>query len=588
MRCANTINTFIRGLLLLGSTAAQLRSVGLAVPDHQLASLQRPLGLVPKAIFTRKKLQAPKLCPSYGESQWTGSITVSDQRDLFYWYFDSRNDPEHDPIIVAFPGGPGGSGVLLALGANGPCLLEEGESRPNAWSFNNNASILFLDQPSGTGFSRLANGAPLLDNDQDAAKDFQRFLQLFFSEAFPEKRHLPLHIYTASYGGHYGPVYLHHILESRRHGSDVAFWGDIRSLTLHDPQIDWMATFVGTYPFLCDNKETAGLLNETACEFIADNMPEQKRLGHGCHAAYNGGSECRAAYNHGVEVIQAPYTDLRLDLGDFHRKCPEGYSYPICKQTGIEVMEKFMNQDWVKKDLRMPLDSRFIALNMDIWNAFHESGSWHTPTTKELIDVLDAYKEEQIGNIKVMILNGNWDVIINTQGNLWLSDRLTWSGQSDFRSKQLQPLPEGLGITGAWKATKDGNFAFVAVDGVGHFPSGAQSEVLTSAGTMRAFLSQGLFAPSAAFTIAVLIITNALPITIPLTTGTDAGLRDGNAAAVARLATCCTLVLAGLVFLNAPIAALPQAFWAFPIAKFFGFEAFAFTFPSTAGADTYL
>lgn len=140
-------------------------------------------------------------------------------------------------------------------------------------------------------------------------------------------------------------------------------------------------------------------------------------------------------------------------------------------------MNEFMSQDWVKEDLGVPLDHRFIAWNSIMWQAFHDSGSWHVPTTRELIDVLDAYRDEGgVGDIKVLIFNGNWDVILNTPGIIWLANRLKWSGQSDFRMKQFQPLPEGMGVTGEWKATMDGRLALLTVDGVGHYPTSAQSE----------------------------------------------------------------------------------------------------------------
>lgn len=125
----------------------------------------------------------------------------------------------------------------------------------------------------------------------------------------------------------------------------------------------------------------------------------------------------------------------------------------------------------------MPLAYRFSVWNMEMWQAFHDSGAWHTPTTKELMDVLDAYSDEnKVGDIKVLVMNGNWDVIINTQGSLWLMDRLGWSGQREFKDKEFQPLPIGLGINGTWKATSDGRLAFLGMDGVGHYPWGAQSE----------------------------------------------------------------------------------------------------------------
>jgi hypothetical protein len=39
-------------------------------------------------------------CATYGEKQWAGTVDISDERRLFYWFFDSRGDPEKDPIII--------------------------------------------------------------------------------------------------------------------------------------------------------------------------------------------------------------------------------------------------------------------------------------------------------------------------------------------------------------------------------------------------------------------------------------------------------------------------------------------------------
>ncbi|KAJ6790295.1 hypothetical protein PWT90_09961 [Aphanocladium album] len=477
MHLADSLVMLVPALLLCGA-AAQLLPTDTKVADVKQAGFQKPFEAAPERPSARTQVEAPTLCPSQGESQWTGFIPVSGERDLFYWYFDSRSDPEHDPIIINFSGGPGGSGMLGALGPNGPCTLKGDEVRPNPWSSNNNASILYLDSPAGAGFSRVADGTPLPSTDLEAAVDFQRFLNVFFTDAFPEKRHLPLHMQTKSYGGHFGPVSLHHILESRRNDSDLAFWGDIRSLTLYDPHIDWTPTFIGLYPLLCDNKETAGLLNAMACEFLAEHMPEQKRLGRACRAAYDGGSECRAAHDYGLDVMMAPYKDLRLDLTDFHEKCTQEYKDLLCRDVGLKTTDDFMNQDWVKVDLGVPIECRFSILNRDIWHAFHDSGSWHVPTTEELADVLDVYREENIGDIKVLYMNGNTDVLWNTPGAIRLLHHLRWSGQSEFRNKRFQSFPEGLSHTGTWKATADGRLAFFAIDGVGHFPSGTLSKCL--------------------------------------------------------------------------------------------------------------
>ena len=152
------------------------------------------------------------------------------------------------------------------------------------------------------------------------------------------------------------------------------------------------------------------------------------------------------------------------------RRCPADAEYPFCKQPAIELVERYLNQGWLKQEIGLPPDYYFQDINTKIWQAFHDSGAWYSPTTKELIDVLDAYAEdEKVGDIKLLVLNGNLDFMVNTPGTMWQYEQLRWRGQSDYQSRQFRPLPEGLAATGSWKATGDGRLAFVAIDDAGHF-----------------------------------------------------------------------------------------------------------------------
>lgn len=104
-----------------------------------------------------------------------------------------------------------------------------------------------------------------------------------------------------------------------------------------------------------------------------------------------------------------------------------------------------------------------------MFDTFDESGAIFKPTTQELADVLDIHSDvNNLGDVRVMALNGNLDFLVSTAGNIWQYERLGWSGQAEYNIKKWQPLPKGLAATGSWKATSDGRLAFVAVDDAGH------------------------------------------------------------------------------------------------------------------------
>lgn len=85
---------------------------GLSVSAHHQASLQQPLWNLQTSKSSGAELppfkagnysiheQGNSTCATKGERQWTGTIDVSDERRLFYWYFDSRSNPANDPIVI--------------------------------------------------------------------------------------------------------------------------------------------------------------------------------------------------------------------------------------------------------------------------------------------------------------------------------------------------------------------------------------------------------------------------------------------------------------------------------------------------------
>ena len=75
----------------------------------------------------------------------------------------------------------------------------------NEFSWNNNANVLYLDQPLGTGFSTADSIFKYRWSEFDVAYDFYMFINHFMIK-YPEYKHRELFITGESFAGHYIPA----------------------------------------------------------------------------------------------------------------------------------------------------------------------------------------------------------------------------------------------------------------------------------------------------------------------------------------------------------------------------------------------
>ncbi|KAH8204107.1 hypothetical protein TruAng_001789 [Truncatella angustata] len=104
----------------------------------------------------------PGICETTpGVKSYSGYLTLPStpyqpySQKLFFWFFEARNSPETAPLSIWLQGGPGAPSVDQALGENGPCIAQSDSNSTvlNPWSWNNYANLLYIDQPTQTGFS---------------------------------------------------------------------------------------------------------------------------------------------------------------------------------------------------------------------------------------------------------------------------------------------------------------------------------------------------------------------------------------------------------------------------------------------------
>ncbi|KAH0839339.1 Alpha/Beta hydrolase protein [Lanmaoa asiatica] len=119
---------------------------------------------------------------------WAGLLPISDDpnetRQLFFWFFPPGPEGSLDDLIFWTNGGPGCSSLEGLLQENGPLSWSWGQAKAtvNEYSWTNLSSVLWVEQPVGTGFSQ---GTPNIENEDQLAEQLVGFMQQFL-EVFSE------------------------------------------------------------------------------------------------------------------------------------------------------------------------------------------------------------------------------------------------------------------------------------------------------------------------------------------------------------------------------------------------------------------
>ncbi len=94
-------------------------------------------------------------------------------------------------------------GLFTEMGPWRP--MSDGQLARNPYSWTKLASMVFLEQPVGVGFSYTTNKAGIEDfNDYRASRDNLMIIKKFF-ETYPERKGQDFYLASESYGGHYIP-----------------------------------------------------------------------------------------------------------------------------------------------------------------------------------------------------------------------------------------------------------------------------------------------------------------------------------------------------------------------------------------------
>lgn len=264
----------------------------------------------------------------------------------------------------------------------------------NPFSWNNNASVIFLDQPVNVGYSYSGTD---VTSSSAAGKDVYALLTLFFQQ-FPEYAKQPFHIAGESYAGHYIPAFASEILSHKKRNINL------QSVLIGNGLTDGLTQFAYYRPMACGEGGYPAVLDESQCQAMDNALPRCQSLIQSC---YDSGSpwSCVPASIYCNNAMYGPYQRTGSNVYDIRKPCEAGNN--LCYPQ-LEYVASYLNQQGVMDALGAEV-SKYDSCNMDVNRNFLFAGDWFKPFHRLVPKILEE--------IPVLVYAGDADYICNWLGN---------------------------------------------------------------------------------------------------------------------------------------------------------------------------
>ncbi|CAG8639201.1 7570_t:CDS:2, partial [Dentiscutata heterogama] len=407
------------------------------------------------------KYKEPKLCDE-NVQQYSGYIDVSTNKSLFFWFFESRNKPHEDPLVLWITGGPGCSSLNSLFFEVGPCTIKGDGNGPinssfsrNYNSLNNIANIIFLDQPTNAGYSYGDKVSTTLE----AASDIYAFLQIFFQN-FPEYAKLDFHIAGESYAGHFSPAVAAEIYYNNNKKNFTHI--NLESILIGNGLVDPLLQFK-YYPDMACNSSYGPVLNISTCDQMRKDYKRCANLTEICYSSKSAADCSKATALCFIYMIE-PYQASGRSLADVRKSCNDiATCYPDLITIG-----NFSDRTDFKNELGANSSLKYKICNSDVFTDFSQTGDIMLSFIQSIPPLLED-------NIRVLIYAGDADFLCNWMGNeAWVKE-LEWSGKKGFNNANVTRWITKDASNHAGDVRTFKGLTFLRVFKAGHMPPHDQS-----------------------------------------------------------------------------------------------------------------
>ncbi|KAL1938629.1 hypothetical protein VTO73DRAFT_11444 [Trametes versicolor] len=386
-----------------------------------------------------------------GVNQASGYGDLASDKSIWFWFFESRSNPDTAPLTIWLNGGPGSSSMIGLFQEHGPCRITNDSKsvnlNPNSW--NQVSNMLYIDQPVGVGFSY---GTTDVGTSQAAAEDIWTFLQIFFKDTrFAKYQKNDFALWTESYGGHYGPTFAAYFLDQNAaiaKGSVSGLPINLKVLGVGDGLTDPLSQYPGYISYAASNPYHAlvsqSVITRANTSFTRSGGCRDQIAQCDSTGDQDVCSEAQSFCNNNILSPLAGNYDVYYVL----TRNPDPYPPALDTYLGSSTLMK-----------KIGAQSTWEETNDDVYSNFAATGDWMTNSRPNLEKVIKA-------GVRTIVYDGDADYILNFHGVEAMVDALQTQFTATYAKQQFANFTVRGQAAGLFKNA--GTFSYVRIFGAGH------------------------------------------------------------------------------------------------------------------------
>ncbi|KAJ8004781.1 hypothetical protein DPEC_G00139880 [Dallia pectoralis] len=382
--------------------------------------------------------------PGANVKSYSGYLTVNKKynSNLYFWFFPAQEQPESAPVLLWLQGGPGGTSMFGLFVEHGPYVVFKNLTvgyREFPWT--SRYSVLYIDNPVGTGFSFTDDDNGFAQNQDDVGRDLYSALTQFF-QIFPEYQSNPFYATGESYAGKYVPA-IGYYIHKNNPGSKVQI--NFKGVAIGDGLCDPELMLGGYGDFLYQT----GMIDMLQKQYVEQQTDSGVQL---------------IQQEKWVEAFEVFDSLLNGDIGPYPSffqnatGCTNYFNYLQCREPeDQEYFSRFVTQAEVRRSIHVG--------NL----TFHDGSEVEKHLVQDVMKSVKPWLATLMDNYRVLIYSGQLDVIVAAPLTERFLPTVNWTGADEFSKAprfHWKVQPEDTEVAGYVRQV--GEFYQVIIRGGGH------------------------------------------------------------------------------------------------------------------------